>query len=269
MERSVAMSTAGLLPALRVVRRPGEVGPVLSCAGDLTAATVEILARELELLVELPHPVLTVDLAGCRYKELDGMLALLKTLRQLGEKDRRVVLVAGTGWMASLVGVSGIDELLPVFPNEEEAARTLRLMAPPLPMPAGWEEARANAVAYWQDIREALDLESPEEVLAYLTAMTALCERAEKRFRQRLCPATWRCQLCPLFHALGRRPHAVGCRSLQDPLIDAVRAGDRVSARALIDATIGFLQELPLPETELLDEIPLGPGTRAPGKTRN
>jgi anti-anti-sigma regulatory factor len=265
----MAMSTSGLLPALRVVRRPGEVGPVLSCAGDLTVATVEVLAQELELLVDLPHPVLTVDLSGCRYKELDGMLALLSTLRHLGEKDRCVVLVAGTGWMASLLGASGIDELLPVFPTEGEAARTLRLMAVPLPLTVGWEAARADAVAYWQDIREALELETPEMVLAYLTAMTALCERAEKSFRQRRWPATWRCQLCPLFHALGGRPHDVGCRSLQDPVIDAVRAGDRVRARALIDATIHFLQELPLPESELLDDLSLSPGTRAPHRTQN
>jgi anti-anti-sigma regulatory factor len=263
------MSTAGLLPALRVVRRPGAMGPILSCAGDLTMATVEILARELELLVELPHPVLTVDLAGCRYKELDGMLALLKTLRHLSEKDRCVVLVAGTGWMARLLGVSGIDELLPVFPTEVEAVHTLRLMTPPLPTPASWEAARADAVAYWQDIREALEVESPAEVFAYLTGMTALCERAEKSLRQRVWPAAWRCQVCPLFHALGGRPQDVGCRSLQDPVIAAVRAGDQVRARALIDATIRLLEELPLPESQLLDEIPLGPGTRAPDKPWN
>jgi hypothetical protein len=99
--------------------------------------------------------------------------------------------------------------------------------------------------------------------------MTALCERAEKSFRQRLWPATWRCQLCPLFHTLGGRPHDVGCRSLQDPVIHAVRAGDRVRARALVDATIRFLRELPLPESELLDDFALRPRTRAPHKTQN
>jgi anti-anti-sigma regulatory factor len=263
------MSTAGLLPALRVVRRPGEVGPILSCAGDLTVATVEILTRELEVLVALPHPVLTVDLSGCRFKDLDGMLALLKALRILGEQDRRVVLVAGTGWMACLLGVSGIDALLPVFATPEEAARTLQLTGPPLPTPASWEEARDDAVAYWQDIRAALDQELPEEVLGYLTAMTSLCERAEQSFRQRVWPATWRCQLCPLFHALGGRPQDVGCRSLQDPVIAAVRAGDLIRARALVDATIRLLEELPLPESELPEEIPLLPRTRASGKTRN
>jgi anti-anti-sigma regulatory factor len=245
------MSTSGLLPGLRVVRRPGEVGPILSCAGDLTVTTVEILARELELLVALPHPMLTVDLSGCRFKELEGMLALLKTLRQLGEKDRRTVIVAGTGWMASLLGVSGIDEVLPVFATQELAACTLRLMGSPLPAPVSWAEARDDSVAYWQKIREAIDRESPEAVLASLTGMTALCERAEEGFRQRVWPATWRCQLCPLFHALGARPQDVGCRSLQDPVIAAVQAGDRVRARHLVDATIRFLEELPLPESEV------------------
>jgi hypothetical protein len=162
------MSTSGLLPALRVARRSGEMGPILSCAGDLTIATVEILARELELLVELPHPMLTVDLSGCRFKQLEGMLDLLRTLRRLSEKDRRVVLIAGTGWMACLLGVSGIEDLLPVFPTLEEAVRAQRLTGPPLAVLSDWEagEARADAMAYWQGIREARDEASPAEVLA-------------------------------------------------------------------------------------------------------
>jgi anti-anti-sigma regulatory factor len=245
---------------------------------------VELLARELELLVELPHPVLTVDVSGCRFKEVEGMLALLQLLRRLGERDGHLAIVAGTGWMADLLEAAGIDELVPVFPNQEAAARPLHAAASPLPeVPVeegvtpgaphsmgstSWEEARAEAVAYWQVIREALAQEPPEEVLAYLTAMTPLCERAEESFRQRFWPAAWRCQLCPLFHALGGRPQDVGCRSLQDPVIAAVRAGDGARARALVEATIRFLEVLPLPESELPDPILL-PRIMEPGNLWN
>jgi anti-anti-sigma factor len=249
MERSLAMSASGLLSALRVVRRPGETGPILSCAGDLTAATVESLARELDLLVELQHPMLTVDLSGCRFKDLDGMLKVLETLRRLGEEGRHMVLVAGTGWMAHLLRVSGIDQLLPVFPTEEEAGRALQLIGPPF-VPANWAVARIAAVAWWHGIREALDWEHAEDVLCRLTSMTALCERAEESFHQRDLPATWRCQLCPLFNALGGRPQDVGCRSLQDPVIAAVQVGDRARARALIDEAIRLLEEMPVPASE-------------------
>jgi anti-sigma B factor antagonist len=241
------MSASTLLPTLRVVRRPGVSGPVVSCTGVLSEATAELLEQELELLVTLEHPALTVDLSGCRFADVDGMLALLEAIQRVTDDGRYLVIVAGTERMARLLRVTGLDQLLPVFATEEEAVRVLQLGRPPL-VPATWTEAREAMVSCWREIEEALDEAPTEEVLRALTMTTALCERAQEVFRQRPKPAAWPCQFCPLFYALGGRPGDVGCRSLLDPIIAAVRTGERTTARALIDHAIHRLEEMPLPE---------------------
>jgi anti-sigma B factor antagonist len=241
------MSASTLLPTLRVVRRPGVSGPVVSCAGLLSAATAALLEQELELLVTLQHPALTVDLSGCRFADVDGMLALLEVIQRITGDGRYLVIVAGTERIARLLRVTGLDQLLPVFATQEEAVSALRLGRPPL-VPATWAEARDVMVSCWTEIAETLDEAPAEEVLRALTMTTALCHRAEEVFRLRPKPAAWPCQFCPLFYALGGRPEDVGCRSLLDPIIAAIRAGERANARALIDRAIHRLEAMPLPE---------------------
>jgi anti-anti-sigma regulatory factor len=216
----------------------------------LTEATVETLQRELELLAMLHHRVLTLELANCRFGDLYGMLGLLEVLQQMGEDGHRLAIVAGTGWIARLLNVAGLDRLLPVFPTEEEAARALTLAVPKPLAPATWPEARRQMVACWRGLRESLDDAPTEEILRTLTMMMPLCERAEEFYQRRARPAAWRCQFCPLFETLGRRPQDVGCRSLLDPIITAVRAGERGAARDLVDQAIRLLEEMPLPKTE-------------------
>src|SRR5262249_28460861 len=61
-------------PVLRLVRLPGEHGPVLRCRGHLTVATAEALRRELEFLLPMGHDTLTVNLTGCREVDVYGLL---------------------------------------------------------------------------------------------------------------------------------------------------------------------------------------------------
>jgi hypothetical protein len=95
-------------------------------------------------------------------------------------------------------------------------------------------------------IQELLDQAPHEHLLSQMTAMTALCERAEALRLAGTPPAATRCAICPLFFALGGRPADVGCRSVLDPLLDAVRAGDRDAARAQVAELLRTLEEMPL-----------------------
>jgi anti-sigma B factor antagonist len=235
-------------PALNLVRLPGEFGPILRCYGELSQATAEILRKELALLEPLGHPVLTLDISGCGFLDVDGIMTLLHTYKHLRGGGRRMVLVAGTGATARLLQVTGIERIIPTFPTEQVATLALRGEGPPEPAPATWAEARAATVARWRAIQETLDQESPEEVLRQLTSMFALCERSEELYQESDAPATSRCQFCPLFYALGGRSQDVGCRSALDPLLAVVRAGDRDAARAQVAAMIRTLEEMPLPE---------------------
>ena len=234
-------------PALRLVRLPGEFGPILRCSGELSVATAEALRRELGLLEPLAHPVLTVNLADCSYLDVDGILTLLESLKRRREKGRRLVVVAGTGAVARLLHVVGLDWIVPVFPTEEVALLALRGGGPPLPAPPTWAAARALTAGRWRVIQDAIDGAATAEVLHLLTSTTSLCDRSEELFQARSVSATARCQFCPLFHALGGHPEDVGCRRMLDPIIETLRAGDRDMARAEVAAVIRTIEQMPLP----------------------
>jgi hypothetical protein len=136
----------------------------------------------------------------------------------------------------------------PHVPHQEAASLALRGCAPAIPGPATWAEARAETLTRWRAIQETLDQSAPEEVLRLLTSMFALCERSETLFQERDECATYRCQFCPLFYALGARPEDVGCHSMLEPLIQAVRVNDPASARAQVAEVIRTIEELALPE---------------------
>jgi anti-anti-sigma factor len=235
-------------PALHLVRLPGTSGPIVRCAGELTGATVEAFRQELDRLVPAGHFTLTLDLTDCRFLDVDGILTLLQTYTQRREEGCRLVVVAGAGQMQRLLQALGIDWILPVFPSEEVAARALRGGGPLPPAPATWAAARAATLTRWRAIQKTLDQAPPEELLRQFTSMTALCERAEEVFQERSAAATTRCQFCPLFYALGGRPADVGCQSVLDPILEAVRTGNPDAARTLVAEVIRTIREMPLPD---------------------
>jgi len=243
-------------PALRMVRLPGEAGPILRCSGELSIATVEALRRELALLASLGHPVTTVSLTGCSFLDVEGILTIVHSFKQLRHEGRRLVLVGGTGRIGRLLRVMGIDWIIPVFPSEEVAMRALRGGGPHAPAPATWEAARAATVARWRAIQEALDQAPDEEVLRQLTSMTALCDRSEELFQQQPGSAIARCEFCPFFYALDGRPEDLGCRSVLDPILAAVQQRETEAARTRIAELIHTLEEMSLPEG---DDPPVPP----------
>jgi anti-sigma B factor antagonist len=279
---------AGTRPQeLRLTRLPGEFGPILRCSGDLDETSVGLLSRELLLLMPMGHPVLTLNLSGCSFLDSDGVLTILQTFKRLREEGRRLVVVAGPGFAGDLLRWVGFDRVVPVFPTEEAAVLALRGGLPLAPPPS-WAEARAQSVRHWRAILRALDETAPEEILRRLTSMTALCERSDEFFRLGLAvfadwpprdevawakgegqgqirtgapargagpalmerPPTSRCEYCPLFAALGGVPEGVGCQSILDPIIEAVRAGDGHWARRQVTAVIRLLEALRLPAEE-------------------
>jgi anti-anti-sigma factor len=235
-------------PALRLLRLPGEFGPILRCSGELSVATAESLRRELALLTSMGHSALTLNLADCTFLDVDGILTFLHAYKALRQKGSRLILVAGRGRIARLLQFMGIERFLPIFPTEETAVAAIRGGGLPEPGPATWEAARAETVVRWRSVLARLDEEPPEEVMRQLTGMTALCERSEDLFQERSTPVSARCHFCPLFHELGGQERDVGCRSVLDPMIDAVREGDKDRTKAQIEELIRTVEEMPLPE---------------------
>jgi hypothetical protein len=122
-----------------------------------------------------------------------------------------------------------------------------------------------QTIGRWRMIERALDDSPVESILHLLLSMTALCRRSDALYCQSRGAATnrpteprqghdppeaqpSRCEFCPLFHQLGGKPEDVGCQSIVDPIIAAVRAGDRDTARAQAAAALRTLERMPAPE---------------------
>jgi len=111
--------------ALRLMRLPGEGGPILRCSGELTVATVEALRRELTLILSLGYPAMILNLSGCSAVDADGLLAVLQTLQRLTEEGRRLAIVTGSGPVSRLFQRMRAPEELPLFATEASARAAL------------------------------------------------------------------------------------------------------------------------------------------------
>ncbi len=240
------------LPALSLVRFPGESGPVLRCRGALTVSTAEPLRRELLLLAPLGHRGITVDISRCSQLDVYGVLTLFELFEQLRRTGSCLALVVGGGAATRILEGLGIAGIVPLFQTEEAAAAALRRDGQSPPAPETWEEAREHTLARWWAIAAALDHFAPSAALRLLTSMFGICARSEEEFRRpqagtRYPRASSRCHCCPLFEQLGGSAMDVGCRSLLNPILDAINAGDYDLARSQVQEAIRTVSEMPLP----------------------
>ncbi|HEU4752126.1 MAG TPA: STAS domain-containing protein [Armatimonadota bacterium] len=244
-------------------RLPGEAGPVVRCSGELTRATVPVLQHELDRLEPMQHDVITLNLSGLSFVDVDGIMLLLDACRRRQEAGFRLVFVAAPGEASHLLHTLGIDWLIPVFPSEHVAALALRGGGPPQPAPATWEEARRKTLERWDTVRSILKAGPPEKALRILTGMFGLCERSEAEFGEHGEQAHSRCQFCPLYEALGGEPRHTGCRSVLDPIIDAVQAGDTAAADRKICDLMDLIRSMPLPDQQSFPSMQAaGPAAR-------
>jgi anti-anti-sigma factor len=238
--------------ALQLMRYPGEFGLIIRCSGELSAATAEALQRELALLEGLDHPVLILNLSQCEVLDAGGLLTVLRAYRRQRERRHQLIIITGAQSLEEVMGIIGIEKMIRSYPTEEAAALDLRGWWPALPPPETWDEALAETLVHWKVIEEALDRAPQEEVLHLLTSMTGLCEHSERQYQDDPIPDSPRCQHCALFHRLGGGAEDVGCRSLLDPIITAVRAGHNDAAHAQVKGVIHILETLPpIPETSV------------------
>lgn len=229
--------------ALHLVRLPGEFGPMLRCMGPLTITTVEALRRELELLLPLRDRALVLNLTGCRALDADGVLLLLDTYRRVLRSGKQLVIVAAREPASRILQDLGIDSFIPVFPTEGAASLALR-GGEPEAATATWDAARRATLARWELILRCVDNGELARAVEELALPQALCSRAEELAQLQRCHQGSRCHLCPLFYALGGQSEDLECRSVREPLLLALQAGEADKARRLAYAMVQTLRHL-------------------------
>ena len=121
--RDCDTANAGAVPALHLIRVPGESAAVIRCSGDLTQATGHALERELALMGALGRPSLIVNVGRCRTIDIEGILLLIDADGRLAKKGCRLAIVTGTGPAERLLRFLGVDEIIPTYPTEEAASQ--------------------------------------------------------------------------------------------------------------------------------------------------
>lgn len=114
------------VPALHLMRLPGDAGPILRCAGELSVATVEALRREMALMLSLGYPALILNLSGCASLDPEATMTVLQTRKELDEEGRRLAIVTGTGPVFQVFQQLGALEEFPLFATEAVAKDALR-----------------------------------------------------------------------------------------------------------------------------------------------
>ncbi|MER6120174.1 anti-sigma factor antagonist [Streptomyces sp. A0642] len=109
---------------MRIVPRQDGGALVLAVTGDLDLDNVSPLGGALESAAQEGVGPVVVDLSGVNFADSTTVNVLLQGQTLLGPRLR---LAAPSPFMERLIGVLGLDSVLPVFPTAAEA------IDPPLP----------------------------------------------------------------------------------------------------------------------------------------
>ncbi|MGW2347282.1 STAS domain-containing protein [Actinacidiphila glaucinigra] len=81
---------------------------VLEVSGEVDVVTAPLLATRLEALAVGPHPHVVVDLRNVTFMDCSGLSALCRARRLVTERDGRLSLVTGEGWMPRLLRLANL-----------------------------------------------------------------------------------------------------------------------------------------------------------------
>jgi anti-sigma B factor antagonist len=102
----------------------------LSVSGEVDLANASELRAHLKAVVEAEED-LVVDMSGLRYLDSSGIKVLLEAHQQITQIKRRIVLAAPAVPVQKVLNITGIDQIIPMFPSVEEALYNIRLGSDP------------------------------------------------------------------------------------------------------------------------------------------
>jgi anti-sigma B factor antagonist len=100
---------------------------VVRITGEVDMSHEEQLSAELHSAVEADTKGIVVDLTECEFIDSSGIRALLlsRQEKQLEEGSEPLAVAASSDQILRILGVMGLDQVIPVRPTVEEAAEAL------------------------------------------------------------------------------------------------------------------------------------------------
>jgi anti-sigma B factor antagonist len=124
----MAASPSADIPQFEISSGPGpEDVYVVHVAGEIDMSHEEQLHAELRRAVEADAKVIVVDLTECEFIDSSGIRALLLSREEAKPDDgsEALAVAASSEQILRILGVMGIDQVIPIKPTVEEAAAAL------------------------------------------------------------------------------------------------------------------------------------------------
>ena len=102
------------------------LGPVtvLSVSGDIDAATFPELVKAADEALNTGHARLVLDLGGVDFVSSGGLIALQTIAGRAASHDGKMVLCCVGSRVADVLGMTGFDRVLDIFPDVASAQAT-------------------------------------------------------------------------------------------------------------------------------------------------
>jgi anti-sigma B factor antagonist len=116
------------IPQFEISSGPGpEHAYVVHVAGEVDMSHEEQLRAELHRAVEADAKGVVVDLTECEFIDSSGIRALLLSREEAQGQDgsEPLAVAASSDQILRILGVMGIDQVIPIKPTVEEAAAAL------------------------------------------------------------------------------------------------------------------------------------------------
>ena len=124
----MAASASADIPQFDISSGPGpEDAYVVRVTGEVDMSHEEQLRAELHRAVEADTKGIVVDLTECEFIDSSGIRALLLTREEKHPDGRSETLAvaASSDQILRILGVMGLDQVIPIRPTVEEAAAAL------------------------------------------------------------------------------------------------------------------------------------------------
>lgn len=97
---------------------------VVSATGEVDAASVELLRKELTDLADADQVNVILDLSGVTFLDSSGLGALVSSYRRLQTRGGMLALVCRNDMVLRVFRLTGLNRVLPIFATLEEAFAT-------------------------------------------------------------------------------------------------------------------------------------------------
>jgi anti-sigma B factor antagonist len=114
-------------PMNLIVQREPRTGAIcLLVKGEVDLANASELQAHLNAVVRAEENLI-VDMSNLRYLDSSGIKVLLEAHQQFTAIKRRMVLAAAVVTVQKVLNITGIDQLISMFPTVEEALNNIRI----------------------------------------------------------------------------------------------------------------------------------------------